>query len=152
RLDIPPATAATFVGADGTNGFTCGAPISNAVDCSGDMAAGGSTVITLKLAVVASPPPTLTVVATIDPSLHFAELNEGNNTLTEVTSVSNDVCSPSCVDIVASQLLPSVDPVHKGTDITFNFTIVNTGDTPADFGAPDNPPNPLINPLLHFDI
>ena len=32
------------------------------------------------------------------------------------------------------------------------FTVVNTGDTPADFGTPDNPANPLFNPLLWFDV
>jgi hypothetical protein len=116
------------------------------------MPAGGTTVITLKMAVVSGPPPTLTLVATIDPANHFVELNEGNNQQTEVTTVSNDVCSPSCVDIVASQLLPSVDPAQKGHDVTFNFTVVNVGDTPADFGTPSNPADPLVNPLLFFDI
>jgi hypothetical protein len=78
--------------------------------------------------------------------------NEGNNQQTEVTTVSNDVCSPSCVDIVASQLLPSVDPVQTGHDLTFNFTVVNVGDTAADFGTPDTPADPKVNPLLWFDV
>ena len=152
RVDIPPSTVATFVGADGTNGFTCGAPVSNALDCSGDMPAGGSTVITVKFAVVSSPPPTLTLVATIDPANDFVELNEGNNQQTEVTTVSNDVCAPGCVDLVASQMLPTVDPVQKGHDVTVTFTVVNTGDTPANFGTPDTPADPASNPLLWFDI
>jgi uncharacterized repeat protein (TIGR01451 family) len=150
RIDIPPPTVAAFVGADGTNGFTCGAPASNKVDCVGDMPAGGDTVITVRMGSVL-PGSNLTLVAEIDPSNHFTELNEGNNKQTEVTTVSGDICSPGCVDLVATQMLPSPDPVHHGQQLTVNFTIVNVGDSPADFGLPD-PPNALINPLLRFDI
>jgi len=69
-----------------------------------------------------------------------------------VTTVSSDVCAPGCVDLVASQLLPSVDPVDTGKDLTVTFTVVNTGDTPADFKLPDTPADPKVNPLLWFDL
>ena len=150
RIDIPPPTVAAFVGADGSNGFTCGAPSSNKVDCVGDMPAGGNTVITVKMGSIL-PGANLTLVAEIDPSHHFTELNEGNNTQTEVTTVSGDVCSPACIDLVSTQMLPSPDPVHHGQQLTVNYTMVNVGDAPADFGMPD-PPLPGVNPLLRFDI
>jgi uncharacterized repeat protein (TIGR01451 family) len=126
-VDIPP-TGVTFVGADGSNGFNCKAPVSNTIDCSGDLPAGGNTVITVKLVPVPNGPPDLTLSATIDPTNAFAETDEGNNSKTEVTTISGTNCT-SCVDLVAADLIGTPNPVKVGQKVTFELTVLNTGDT-----------------------
>jgi uncharacterized repeat protein (TIGR01451 family) len=128
KIDLPPSGVA-FVGADGTNGFSCTGPTSNSLDCSGDMPAGGSTVITVKLTATLSPPGSLTLTATIDPTNAFAEDDETNNSKSETTTVSGAVCSPGCVDLVAAQMFATPEPVHAGGTLTVKFTVVNVGDT-----------------------
>jgi uncharacterized repeat protein (TIGR01451 family) len=129
KIDLP-GSGVVFVGADGSNGFNCGAPSFGSVDCAGDLPAGGDTVITVKLAVMnPGAPPDLSLTATIDPTNAFAETDEGNNTKTEVTTVSGYVCTDSCVDLVSAQMQPSAEPVHDGKELTFKYTVVNTGDT-----------------------
>src|SRR6185295_18952004 len=67
-----PSGGTTFVTADGTNGFNCQAPVGLLVDCVGDLPAGGTTVVTVKLNVILSPPGDLTLTAEIDPSHAFS--------------------------------------------------------------------------------
>jgi uncharacterized repeat protein (TIGR01451 family) len=143
RLNLPNP-GATFVGADGTNGFNCGAPVANAVDCVGNLPAGGNTVIQVKLTVVLAPPGDLTLVATIDPLNAFTnESDEGNNTQSEVTTVSGAVCT-GCVDLIAAQLVASPDPTSVGGSTTFKYTLINTGDQPTALSA--------TQPLTFFDV
>jgi uncharacterized repeat protein (TIGR01451 family) len=151
HVDIPPV-GVTLVGADGSNGFNCGAPVGTTIDCTGDLPAGESTVITATFAVLLGAPDDLNLTATIDPDNAFPEIDETNNTKTEVTTVSGDTCtSTPCVDLVAAQLTATPDPVPNAGAVTFHFVVVNVGDSPAILTPPD-PPDPLINPILWFDV
>jgi len=151
HVEIPPV-GVTLVGAEGSNGFNCAAPVGTTIDCVGDLPAGESTVITATFAVQLGAPDDLTLAATIDPANAFPETNEGNNTKTEVTTVSGDTCTATpCVDLVAAQITGTPDPVPAGGTVKFNFVLVNVGDSPAVLTPPD-PPDPLVNPILWFDV
>lgn len=140
-----PNPGAMFIGADGTNGFNCAAPVGTTVDCVGDLPAGGNTTITVNLAVTLAPPGDLTLTATIDPLNAFTdETDEGNNTQNEVTTVSGEVCI-ACVDLVATQLTAAPDPASAGSSTVFTFVIVNAGDMPTTF-------NPTTQNLAFFDV
>ena len=132
NVTLPSNAAATFVSADGSNGFNCAAPVGTLVDCVGDLPAGGNTVITIKLIVVLAPPGDLVLTAIIDPADAFDETNEGNNTQTETTTVSGSVCS-ACVDLVSVLINATPEPVPSGGSVTFTYILVNAGDMPTDF-------------------
>ncbi len=152
HVTIPPAFAVTLVGADGSNGFNCAAPVGTLIDCVGDLPGGESTVITATFTVLLGAPDDLSLTATIDPANAFGEINEGNNTKTEVTTVSGDTCTASpCVDLVAAQLTGTPSPVPSAGTITFNYVVVNVGDSPAILTPPD-PPVPTVNPILFADV
>jgi uncharacterized repeat protein (TIGR01451 family) len=127
---LPSVTSATFLSADGSNGFNCSGPVANVLDCVGDLPSGGDTTITVSLIVLVQPipAPDLVLTATIDPSNAFAESNEGNNSQTETTTISGLTCT-NCIDLVAAQLVPSADPLLSGGSETFTFQVVNVGDT-----------------------
>src|SRR6185369_13834965 len=130
----------------------CGPVVGTTIDCVGDLPGGESTVVTANFTVLLGAPDDLTLTATIDPANAFSEINEGNNTKTEVTTVSGDTCTASpCVDLVAAQLTATPSPVPSGGSITFHYVVVNVGDSPTDFGSPD-PPDPLVNPALFADV
>lgn len=138
RIDLPP-NGVTFDGAAGTNGFNCADPVGSTLICEGIFPGGGDTTITVDLAVVNGAPPDLTVNAIADPTNKFVESDEGNNTLTEVTTVSNAVCTTSpCIDLVLAQVLGSPNPVQDGATETFFVEVVNIGDTATDGGNNDN--------------
>ena len=123
-----PSSGLTFVGADGSNGFNCTGGPAGPLDCSGDLPGGGDTVITVNFTVnVGVTPPDVTLSATIDPTNTFDETDEGNNTLTETTTITGTACS-LCVDLVSAQLVPSPDPASNGGSVTFTYQVVNTGD------------------------
>ncbi len=145
---IPP-TGVTLMGAAGSNGFNCAAPVADVIDCVGDLPGGGDTVITVTFAVLLGAPDDLNLTATIDPGDLFAETTEGNNSQTEVTTVSGDTCTASpCVDLVAAQLVESSDPVQPGAALTYDYALVNVGDSST---ALD--PTPVTGePLTFFDI
>ncbi|HEU4939631.1 MAG TPA: CARDB domain-containing protein [Vicinamibacterales bacterium] len=151
RVTMPPAADATFISADGSNGFNCsalGAVVANAIDCTGDLPAAGNTVITVNVVPTAAPPADLTLTATIDPGNAFNnESDEGNNTKSETTTVSGTVCV-NCVDLVASQLVAAPDPATAGGQVVFSFVIANVGDTPTTLDA-----DPTHGqPLAFFDL
>jgi len=151
HVDVPPA-GVTLIGAEGSNGFNCGPVVGTTIDCVGDLPGGESTVITANFTVLLGAPDDLTLTATIDPDNAFTEITKANNAKTEVTTVSGDTCTASpCVDLVAAQLTATPSPVPSGGSVTFNYVIVNVGDSPTDFGMPD-PPNPLINPMFFADV
>jgi uncharacterized repeat protein (TIGR01451 family) len=131
ELDLPTAGVA-FMNANGSNGFTCGAPVSSKVDCVGDLPAGGNTTITVNfIALLSGLPPSVSLTATIDPANAFAETNEGNNTKTETTTISTTGTCTLCVDLVAAQLVATPEPAASGGPVTVKFQIVNIGDTPT---------------------
>lgn len=143
KLDVP-TTGVNFVSADGSNGFNCGAPSGGVIDCVGDLPGGGTTVITANFVMLLSGlPPDLSFTATIDPSNAFVETDEGNNTKTATTTVTATGACTSCVDLVASELTASPEPVAPGGSVTLKFQIANTGDTPATVTP--------TQPLLWFD-
>jgi len=130
RIQLPQ-NGVFFEGAAGSNGFVCGAPsASGVVDCTGTFPGGGSTVITVELVVEADAPDTLSLTATADPDGDFAETNEGNNTDTEVTTVTGDLCT-NCVDLVAAQIFGTPNPVEAGASAEFRFLVANVGDLPT---------------------
>jgi uncharacterized repeat protein (TIGR01451 family) len=156
RLD-GPVTGVIFGSATGSNGFNCGTPNAGGqIECKGDLPAGGDTTLTVEYTVVGGAPPDLQLTAHIDPASEIPETNEGNNSLTEVTTVAGDSCaSPSpCIDLVASQLVGTpATYVNNGT-VTMSFIIVNTGDASTTLD-PTLPVNVLLDekePLAHFDV
>ncbi len=131
-VDLPTA-GVHFDNADGSNGFNCGAPAANSVDCVGTLPGGGNTTITLNFTTLVSDPlpPDLTLTATIDPGHAFAETNEGNNAKTQVTTVSAGGTCSACVDLVASQLKVTPEIAVSGSALTVTFQVVNIGDSPT---------------------
>ena len=131
HLDIPTA-GVNNPAAAGSNGFNCSAPSGGSVNCTGDLPAGGTTVITVTMAMdLTGLPPDVSLTATIDPSPGaFTETNEGNNTMTQTTTVSTSTCA-ICVDLVSSQLVASPEPLSSGGTLTLQYQVVNTGDTPT---------------------
>ena len=124
-----PTSGTTFVSAVGNNGFDCTGGPGGPLDCTGDLPAGDSTVITVSLTVNVGGglPDDLHLTATIDPGDAFSENDEGNNTQTETTTISGTSCS-LCIDLVSAQLVPSVDPIDSGEDLTLTYQVVNVGD------------------------
>lgn len=147
-IDIPPS-GATLLSAAGSNGFNCAAPVSNVVNCVGDLPGGGNTVITLDFIVHLTATDNLNLSATIDPDDVFDEANEDNNTASEVTTVSGDGCinTPLCVDLAAVQPTGSPDPVAPGNQATYGVTVINTGAV----STADNQVN-AVQELVWFDL
>jgi len=141
-----PAGGVTFLGAAGSNGFNCAAPVSNTVDCTGNLAGGGSTNLTVNFIVnLSAPDDPLTFTATIDPANAFTESNEGNNTASETTTVSGAGCATEfCIDLVAAQLTASANPVATGGSLTYTLTVVNIGATATTLSS--------SVPLIFFDV
>ncbi|HMF99367.1 MAG TPA: CARDB domain-containing protein [Vicinamibacterales bacterium] len=139
ELDLPSA-GVTFSGAAGSNGFTCGAPASNKVDCVGDLPGGGNTQLTVSfITLLSGLPPSVTLTAIIDPANAFAETNEGNNQKSQTTTITTTGTCTLCVDLVASQLLTSPEPVANNGTVTVQFQVVNIGDTPTTLNAQTDP-------------
>ena len=133
-----PSSGVSFVSAEGTNGFNCAAPSGGTMTCAGDMPGGGTTVITVNfVTLLAGLPPEVSLTAKIDANEAFAETDEGNNEKTEVTTISSSGACISCVDLVASQLVASPEPVSSGGSLTMQFQVINVGDSPATFAPGD---------------
>ena len=137
-LDLDSAAA--------SNGFICipagpdTGPVGN-VDCSGTLAAGDSTIVTITTTVTASAGTMLTVTAAVDPDDDILESNEGNNDKTAITSVVAAPCT-GCIDLVAGSIPASPpDPVLNNTDVTYNFAVTNVGDTSTNG---DPAPNDIV--------
>ena len=149
RLDVP-STGVIFLSTAGSNGFNCDPPnASHQIVCKGDLPAGGDTTITTKFNVVAGAPPDLVITATVDPAGVITETDEGNNTLTETTTVAGDACpGPPCTDLVAAQLVGSPDPYANGGNVTMSFILINVGDTSTSL----DPSTGGGEPLAFFDV
>jgi hypothetical protein len=100
------------------------------VDCTGDLAAGGTTTITITTTVTASAGTILSTTSTVDPNNTIVESNESNNTVTATTSVVAAPCT-SCVDLVAGTVSAAPSPVTNGNNVTYNFAVTNVGDQPT---------------------
>ena len=148
QIDLPTA-GVTFTGANASNGFSCVPSIPPAgatVLCTGNLAGGGNTTITISLITLLSAlPGNISLTATIDPGNAFAESNEGNNTITQPTTISTGTTCSGCVDLVASQLITSPEPLSTGGSLTTTFQVVNTGDTPTTL-------NPASDTLLSLVV
>ena len=142
HVEVTLPAGISFVGADGSNGFNCDAPVGSLVDChAANMPAGGNTTITVKALVLLAAPGTLTLSAHIDP--RAGESNTLNNDQSEVTTVSGAVCT-TCTDLVSALLLASPEPVAQNGSVTVKYVIINTGDMPTSFSAGQ--------PLAFFDF
>jgi hypothetical protein len=148
-----PSAGVLFQNADGSNGFNCVGPSAGVITCEGPLPAGGDTTIKVSFTVLLGliPPADLTLTATIDPPYaghpngDFAETSEGNNTQTELTTVSGSTCV-NCVDLVASQLIATPGFTGGGvTTQTFTAQVVNVGDTSTTL-------NPLTDTLLQLVV
>jgi uncharacterized repeat protein (TIGR01451 family) len=141
-----PSVGVSFMGAAGSNGFVCGAPVSNVVDCVGNLPGGGNTTITVSFITLSGGlPPSVTLSAEIDPSHAFAEANEGNNTQSQTTTINTTGGCTTCVDLVAAQLTTTPDPLTSGGTATVQFQVVNVGDLPTAL-------NPLTDTLLQLTV
>jgi uncharacterized repeat protein (TIGR01451 family) len=129
RITLPPV-GVSVIGAEGSNGFNCPAPVAGIINCMGDLPGGGDTIITITAVVQPGAPDDLNLTAKIDPDDMVTEGDEGNNQQTEVTTVSGDTCTASpCIDLVAALLHAQPDPVAASGTVTFHYTFVNIGDT-----------------------
>jgi len=141
-----PSAGVSFMGAAGSNGFVCGAPVSNVVDCVGNLPGGGNTTITVSFITLSGGlPPSVTLSAEIDPSDAFAEANEGNNTQSQTTTINTTGGCTTCVDLVAAQLTTTPDPLFSSGTATVQFQVVNVGDLPTAL-------NPLTDTLLQLTV
>ena len=93
--------------------------------------AGASTTLTIPLTIQAGAPPKLTVKVTTDPLDAILETNEANNAQQEDTTVVLASCT-LCVDVVAGQVIASVNPAVNDTDVTYQFVVTNVGDLPTE--------------------
>jgi uncharacterized repeat protein (TIGR01451 family) len=130
-----PATGLNHIISSASNGFTCSFLFPN-IDCTGNLPAGGTTTVTLVTHVTASAPPdtSVTVTGMVDPDLAIAEDDETNNQKSQITTVSAS-CATGCVDLVASPVIGSPDPVNAGDIVTFIIGVGNAGSnaTTGDF-------------------
>jgi uncharacterized repeat protein (TIGR01451 family) len=129
RTALPPASSVDFIDAAGSNGFICVFSDPN-VDCTGNLAAGETTLITIHVQVLETADALLTATTTVDPpgGVDFAEADETNNEQTEPTTVDAADCT-SCIDLVMSEIIVTPDPVAEGADLTYILAVGNGGDT-----------------------
>jgi uncharacterized repeat protein (TIGR01451 family) len=130
-----PVTGLNHVISSASNGFTCSFLFPN-IDCIGNLPAGGTTTVTLVTHVTATAPPDtfVTVTAKVDPGNTIVEDDETNNEKSQTTTVSAS-CATDCVDLVASPVIGSPDPVNAGDIVTFIIGVGNAGSdaTSGDF-------------------
>jgi uncharacterized repeat protein (TIGR01451 family) len=151
RLDVPQ-TGVVFLNTAGSNGFNCdgsNVATNHQILCTGSLPGGGDTTLTASFNVVFGAPTELDLTATVDPNNVISETDEGNNALTEKTSVQGSACpGPPCTDLVAAQLVGSPDPYPANGTVTMSFVLINIGDT-----ATSLDPDPTHGqPLAHFDV
>jgi hypothetical protein len=129
RTALPPASSVDFINAAGSNGFICVFSDPN-VDCTGNLAAGETTLITIHVQVLETSDAVLSATTTVDPpgGVDFAEADETNNEQTEPTTVDAADCT-SCIDLVMSEIIVTPDPVAEGADLTYILAVGNGGDT-----------------------
>jgi uncharacterized repeat protein (TIGR01451 family) len=131
---LPPKSQVSLVSDVASHGFTCTYDTpSNTVKCTGDLAAGTSTTLTIQLSILSSATGPLTSTMTANPSKSVVESDYTNNSQTAVTTVAPTPCTspPGCVDLVESALTASPSPVPKGGTLTYNYAVGNAGNLAA---------------------
>jgi uncharacterized repeat protein (TIGR01451 family) len=127
-----PTVGADFQSGIATQGFACVPSGGESVlTCTGDLDAGEATTVTITFAVVASSPPALGIVATVDPNDDILETDETNNAAAEDTTVNVLACT-SCIDLVMGQIFATPNPVTDGGQVKYSFTVTNIGDLPTE--------------------
>ena len=119
----------TLVSATGSQGFTC-SYADPVVTCSGNLLAGQSVVLTIKMDTTALAVPSVFSTILVDSANAFAEADEINNLDFEVTTVDADLCQ-NCYDLVMGPIFVNPDPVADGDPVTWNFDVTNIGDLPT---------------------
>jgi len=137
KMDTGALSGIKFVGAAASQGFICGAIVTDTVTCTGSLLAGQSTLVTITFQVLAGSPTSHTLEVKVDPTNAVAESSDANNNDSEVTTVTGSLCS-SCVDLVAGGILDTPDPVAPGGAITRIATVSNAGDISTAALGPDS--------------
>ncbi len=130
----------TPVSVTASQGFSCTGPTSNVYTCTGSLAGGASTTVKVVIQTTGLSPSSLSSTIVADAGNTVTETNEGNNSATEVTTVSPALCS-SCVDLKLTQ--PSAAPagnINNGDTVKFVSAVGNIGDT-----STDSTPNPDVD-------
>ena len=128
KMDSGALSGLDFVGASASQGFNCGAIVTDTVTCSGSLLAGQSTNVTIVFQVLADTPTSHTLAVEADSGHTVAESSEANNTASETTTVTSSLCT-NCVDLVAGGILVTPDPVvAPGGSVTRVATVSNAGD------------------------
>ncbi|MFL5926968.1 MAG: CARDB domain-containing protein, partial [Gaiellaceae bacterium] len=122
-------TGMHLVSAAGSEGFTCSLT-GLTVTCHGSLLAGKTTTLTIRFDTDASAVPGVTSDVKVDSGDAITESDEGNNTDTEVTTISAAFCS-SCIDLVMGPIFAAPEPVANGDEVTWNFDVTNVGDLPT---------------------
>jgi hypothetical protein len=136
----------TLVGAGGTNGWLCGGLTGTTVDffsTSSGMAAGDSTVLTLKFNVLSGATNPLILTSTIDPAGTYQPTNTPGNNKSATITVSASAACTACKDLEAAIFAPASAaltncPAGGCGSCSFNCTakvgystvITNVGDEP----------------------
>ena len=115
-----------------SGGFACtynASSTPNIVDCTGDLAAGASTKLTVQEIVpsgTAGTPQKATLAATLGGGL--TESDYTNNTQNVTTTVAAGACTAPCVDLVTSTPVATPSEVKDLTgSVTYNFAVGNAG-------------------------
>lgn len=126
-MDSGALNGVKFIGAAASQGFICGAIVTDTVTCTGSLLPGQATNVSIVFQVLAGTPSAHTLTVKVDPANTIVESSEANNDDSEVTTVTGSLCS-SCVDLVAGGILDTPDPVAPGGSITRIATVSNAGD------------------------
>jgi uncharacterized repeat protein (TIGR01451 family) len=140
-------TGMTLVSATASQGFSC-ALASLTVECNGNLGAGQSTTVTIVFQTDSTAPASVSSTVTVDPGPPLGgtipETNEANNSKSQVTTISNAICS-SCIDLVMGDVIETPDPVKVGNNLVYTITVGNVGDQSTDTTANDDL-------LIFFDL
>jgi len=127
QMDSGALNGLDFVGAAGSQGFICGDISTDTVTCTGSLAAGQSTNVTIEFQVLASTPTSHKLDVKVDEANTVAESNKANNNDSETTTVTGSLCT-ACIDLVAGGFLVTPDPAVAGQSLTRIATVSNAGD------------------------
>lgn len=123
-------TGITLVSATASQGFSC-ALASLTVECNGNLGAGQTTTVKIVFQTTSAAPASISSAVTVDPGPPLGgaivETNETNNTKSQVTTISNAICS-TCIDLVMGPMIETSDPVTVGDNLVYTITVGNVGD------------------------
>ena len=137
--------------ATASQGFSCSpvsaSPLSSPIDCTGDLLPGQSTIDHDRHPGQRRRADPLQLDVVADPDNEVTEASELNNSATEVTTLTGDICPTSdpCIDLVMSTMLESADPIEVGDTVTYTITVGNIGNASTDTTSGDDV-------LIFFDV